>query len=79
MDCVIILFGRKLDPVKPDPEKQFLMASWGEALKVLNSYRSNLFYLFHLYQLYFKTMFILQKQLLLVKCQKSSSNFPYLR
>ncbi|XP_051153326.1 dynein axonemal heavy chain 8 isoform X1 [Leptopilina boulardi] len=35
MDCVIILFGRKLDTVKPDVEKQFLMPSWGEALKVL--------------------------------------------
>lgn len=34
MDCVLILFGRKLDPVKPDAEKEFLMPSWGEALKV---------------------------------------------
>lgn len=35
MDCVIILFGRKLDPVKPDYDHQFLHPSWGEALKVI--------------------------------------------
>lgn len=34
MDCVLILFGRKLEPVKPDYEHQFLTASWSEALKV---------------------------------------------
>ena len=35
MDCVLILFGRKLDPVKPDYERQFLTPSWSEALKVI--------------------------------------------
>lgn len=35
MDCVIILFGRKLEPVKPDYERQFLTPSWSEALKVI--------------------------------------------
>ncbi|OXU30794.1 hypothetical protein TSAR_013179 [Trichomalopsis sarcophagae] len=35
MDCVIILFGKRLEPVKPDPDKQFLQASWSEALKVM--------------------------------------------
>lgn len=34
MDCVIILFGRKLEPVKPDYDRQFLTPSWSEALKV---------------------------------------------
>lgn len=34
MDCVLILFGRKLDPVKPDYEHQFLTPSWSESLKV---------------------------------------------
>lgn len=34
MDCVLILFGRKLEPVKPDYEHQFLTPSWGESLKV---------------------------------------------
>ncbi|XP_076759064.1 dynein heavy chain 8, axonemal kl-3 [Xylocopa sonorina] len=35
MDCVLILFGRKLEPVKPDYERQFLVPSWSEALKVM--------------------------------------------
>nr|XP_031825788.1 dynein heavy chain 8, axonemal [Nomia melanderi] len=35
MDCVLILFGRKLESVKPDYERQFLVPSWSEALKVL--------------------------------------------
>ncbi|XP_018374249.1 PREDICTED: dynein heavy chain 8, axonemal [Trachymyrmex cornetzi] len=35
MDCVLILFGRKLEPVKPDYEHQFLTSSWSESLKVL--------------------------------------------
>ncbi|XP_076166225.1 dynein heavy chain 8, axonemal kl-3 [Ptiloglossa arizonensis] len=44
MDCVIILFGRKLESVKPDYERQFLMPSWSEALKVLADTR----FLYHL-------------------------------
>ncbi|KAL0129655.1 hypothetical protein PUN28_001727 [Cardiocondyla obscurior] len=35
MDCVLILFGRKLEPVKPDYEHQFLTPTWSESLKVL--------------------------------------------
>ncbi|XP_048268511.1 dynein axonemal heavy chain 8 [Bombus terrestris] len=35
MDCVLILFGRRLEPVKPDYERQFLTPSWSEALKVM--------------------------------------------
>ncbi|XP_023289507.1 dynein heavy chain 8, axonemal, partial [Orussus abietinus] len=35
MDCVLILFSKRLDPVKPDYDKQFLMPSWNEALKVM--------------------------------------------
>ncbi|CAL1673550.1 unnamed protein product [Lasius platythorax] len=35
MDCVLILFGRKLEPVKPDYEHQFLTPSWAESLKVM--------------------------------------------
>lgn len=39
MDAVIVLFGRRLDGVKPDFERQFLVPSWGEALKVQYSHR----------------------------------------
>ncbi|KAJ8938536.1 hypothetical protein NQ318_016906 [Aromia moschata] len=35
MDAVIIYFKRKIDPVKPDPEKNFLIPSWSESLKVM--------------------------------------------
>ncbi|XP_045484350.1 dynein axonemal heavy chain 8 [Pieris rapae] len=35
MDAVILLFRKKIDPVKPDPDKEFLMASWAESLKVM--------------------------------------------
>lgn len=38
MDCVLILFGRKLEPVKPDYEHQFLTPSWTESLKVNTMY-----------------------------------------
>lgn len=34
MDCVLILFGRRLEPVKPDYDHQFLVPSWSESLKV---------------------------------------------
>lgn len=34
MDCVLILFQRKLDAVTPDPEKVSVKPSWGESLKV---------------------------------------------
>ncbi|XP_047349430.1 dynein axonemal heavy chain 8 isoform X8 [Vespa velutina] len=39
MDCVLILFGKKLEHVKPDPERQFLVASWTEAFKVMTDTR----------------------------------------
>ncbi|CAK1540075.1 unnamed protein product [Leptosia nina] len=35
MDAVIILFRKKIDPIRPDPEKEFLMSSWAESLKVM--------------------------------------------
>ncbi|KAI8438606.1 hypothetical protein MSG28_011048 [Choristoneura fumiferana] len=35
MDAVILLFRKRIDPIKPDPEKNFLMPSWGESLKVM--------------------------------------------
>ncbi|XP_049799902.1 dynein axonemal heavy chain 8-like [Schistocerca nitens] len=35
MDAVLILFQKKLDPVKPDMEKQFLIPSWTESLKCM--------------------------------------------
>ncbi|KAJ0182474.1 hypothetical protein K1T71_001843 [Dendrolimus kikuchii] len=35
MDAVILLFRKKIDTVKPDPEKHFLFASWAESLKVM--------------------------------------------
>ncbi|XP_046400520.1 dynein axonemal heavy chain 8 [Ischnura elegans] len=36
MDAVLILFQKKLEPIKPDPERQFLIPSWNESLKVMN-------------------------------------------
>ncbi|XP_019756852.1 dynein axonemal heavy chain 8 [Dendroctonus ponderosae] len=35
MDAVLIYFKRKIDPIKPDPEKAFLTPSWSESLKVM--------------------------------------------
>jgi len=37
MDCVILLFQRKIDPVQKDPEKETIKPSWGEALKLMSS------------------------------------------
>ncbi|KAI4493643.1 hypothetical protein M0804_001819 [Polistes exclamans] len=39
MDCVLILFGKKLERVKPDTEHQFLTPSWTEAFKVMTDTR----------------------------------------
>ncbi|XP_055341393.1 dynein axonemal heavy chain 8-like isoform X2 [Paramacrobiotus metropolitanus] len=36
MDCCLILFQKRLDPVAWDAEKQFIKPSWGEALKVMS-------------------------------------------
>ncbi|CAG9816206.1 unnamed protein product [Phaedon cochleariae] len=35
MDAVLIYFKRKIEPVKPDPEKNFLIPAWAESLKVM--------------------------------------------
>ncbi|XP_055595824.1 dynein axonemal heavy chain 8 [Uranotaenia lowii] len=35
MDVVLILFRRRMNPVKPDPERQFMLASWEASLKVM--------------------------------------------
>ncbi|XP_028156116.1 dynein heavy chain 8, axonemal [Ostrinia furnacalis] len=35
MDAVILLFRKKIDPIKPDLERNFLTASWAESLKVM--------------------------------------------
>lgn len=34
MDCVLLLFQKKIDPVTMDPEKPCCKPSWGESLKV---------------------------------------------
>ncbi|KAJ8736206.1 hypothetical protein PYW08_006862 [Mythimna loreyi] len=39
MDAVILLFRKRIDPIRPDPEKQFLTASWSESLKVMADVR----------------------------------------
>lgn len=39
MDAVLILFGKRLEYVKPDPEKVFLVPSWAESLKVMSDTR----------------------------------------
>uniref|UniRef100_A0A3B3YBZ9 AAA+ ATPase domain-containing protein n=1 Tax=Poecilia mexicana TaxID=48701 RepID=A0A3B3YBZ9_9TELE len=37
MDCVLILFTKKLDPVTVDPERRCIKPSWIEAMKLLSS------------------------------------------
>jgi len=34
MDCVLILFQKRLDPTVQDPERPCPKPSWGESLKV---------------------------------------------
>ncbi|KAM4587304.1 dynein axonemal heavy chain 8-like [Odontesthes bonariensis] len=36
MDCCLILFNKKLDPVTCDPERSCLKPSWSEALKLMS-------------------------------------------
>ncbi|KAJ7385901.1 hypothetical protein OS493_013938 [Desmophyllum pertusum] len=36
MDCVLLLFLRRIDSVTPDPEKPCCKPSWGESLKLLS-------------------------------------------
>lgn len=38
MDCVLLLFQKKIDPVTMDPEKPCCKPSWGESLKVSEVY-----------------------------------------
>lgn len=36
MDCVCILFRKRIKAIKPDLEKLFLQSSWEESLKVMS-------------------------------------------
>ena len=35
MDCVLLLFQRKVNPVKIDPEKNCTIPSWQDSLKMM--------------------------------------------
>ena len=35
MDCVLILFQRKLGPVEQDPERLCVKPSWSDSLKLM--------------------------------------------
>ena len=37
MDCVLLLFQRRVDPVTPDPDKECPKPSWSEALKLMSA------------------------------------------
>ncbi|XP_036448538.1 LOW QUALITY PROTEIN: dynein heavy chain 5, axonemal [Colossoma macropomum] len=37
MDCVLLLFQRRVDTVSPDPERPCVRPSWNEALKLMNN------------------------------------------
>uniref|UniRef100_A0A2K5CY30 Dynein axonemal heavy chain 8 n=1 Tax=Aotus nancymaae TaxID=37293 RepID=A0A2K5CY30_AOTNA len=37
MDCVLLLFQKKIDPVTMDPEKPCCKPSWGESLKLMSA------------------------------------------
>ena len=36
MDCVLLLFQKRVDPVQMDPERPCVKPSWGEALKLMS-------------------------------------------
>lgn len=35
MDCVLILFRKKLETSKVDPDKKFIVSSWPESLRTM--------------------------------------------
>lgn len=35
MDAVLLLFRKRVEPTRPDPEKQFMCASWEQSLKMM--------------------------------------------
>lgn len=37
MDCVLILFQKRINPVEADPDRPCVKPSWGEALKMMNN------------------------------------------
>ena len=43
MDCVLILFQKRLDAVTPDPERQCPKPSWAESLKVCSEFQLKLY------------------------------------
>ena len=58
MDCVLIFFNKKLEPVKIDPEKPgYIKTSWNESLKVIitkiRKYDRNIKSLINLFNLVF--------------------------
>lgn len=36
MDCVLLLFGKRVDTVSADPERPCVKPSWGESLKLMS-------------------------------------------
>ena len=68
MDCVLLLFNRKIDPVTPDPEKPCCKPSWGESLKLMSGggFLNNLLTFAKVkreYCITFKTFSILRKDI----------------
>jgi len=37
MDCVLLLFQKRVNPVEQDPERPCVKPSWSEALKLMNN------------------------------------------
>lgn len=37
MDCVLLLFQKRVNPVEQDPERPCVRPSWAEALKLMNN------------------------------------------
>ena len=36
MDCVLLLFGKRVDTVSADPERPCVKPSWSESLKLMS-------------------------------------------